>query len=231
MSRQKIIGVFVLVALFIMPAMSMQGWMRDDRRCDFGRGIGPTAGIALLLDDITQEELDNMTLAEIRELREKNRSERDNMTLAEIRELREKKMAEMSNTTLAELKERRGLAGPGPDGGRYGGPQAGLMACPGVGPFCGIELLLDDITQEELDNMTLAEIREFREKKRAEMDNMTLAEIRELREKKMAEMSNTTLAELRGGRGAGYTECPYWPMGGAREGAPRDGWGFRKMQR
>jgi len=82
---------------------------------------------------------------------------------------------------------------------------------PEVGPG-GVWLLMDDLTQEELDNMTLAEIRELREKKRAELENMTLAEIRELKEKKIAEMNNTTLAEMRGK----YMECPYWPMGGAQ---------------
>ncbi|MCX8206539.1 MAG: hypothetical protein N3G75_01730 [Methanothrix sp.] len=90
----------------------------------------------------------------------------------------------------------------------------------------GMWLLMDDITQEELDNMTLAEIRELREQKRAELENMTLAEIRELKEKKLAEMNNTTLAEM---RGKGYMECPYWPMGGAQ--GPMEGPRFGKMQR
>lgn len=96
---------------------------------------------------------------------------------------------------------------------------------PEVGPG-GVWLLMDDITQEELDNMTLAEIRELREKKRAELENMTLAEIRELREKKLAQMNNTTLAEM---RGKGYMECPNWPMGGAQ--GPMGGPRFGKMQR
>lgn len=90
----------------------------------------------------------------------------------------------------------------------------------------GVWLLMDDITQEDLENMTLAEIRELRESKRAELENMTLAEIRALKEKRLAEMENTTLAEM---RGKGYTECPYWPMGGAQ--GPMGGPGYGKMHR
>ncbi|MDI9615896.1 MAG: hypothetical protein QFX31_00785 [Methanothrix sp.] len=235
MSKLKIMGVLALTALLAVPAMAMHGWMRggfDDR--GWGPEVGP-GGIWLLMDDITQEELENMTLAEIRELREKKRAELENMTLAEIRELREKKLAQMNNMTLAEMRGK----GPGytecpywPMGGAQG-PTGfrGMGPCDAetcVGSIGGIWLLMDDLTQEELDNMTLAEIRELREKKRAELENMTLAEIRELREKKLAEMNSTTLAEMRG-KGPGYTECPYWPMGGAQ--GPMGGPRFGKMQR
>jgi hypothetical protein len=224
-------GVLALAALLAVPAMSMHDGMRG-RFYDRGYGpeVGP-GGVWLLMDDLTQEDLDNMTLAEIRELRETKRAELENMTLAEIRELREKKIAEMNNTTLAEMRGKYMECPYWPMGGaqgpRAGAPGAG-RGCDGRGlgiaPFGGLWMLMDDLTQEDLDNMTLAEIRELRETKRAELENMTLAEIRELREKKIAEMNNTTLAEMRGK----YMECPYWPMGGAQ--GPR-GMGYGKMQR
>jgi len=237
-SGLKIMGVLALAALLAVPAMSMHDCMNcrfEDRGC--GPEVGP-GGLGLLMDDLTQEELDNMTLAEIRELREQKRAELENMTLAEIRELREKKIAEMDNKTLSEI---RGW-GPGytecpywPMGGAQG-PMSGARGFGrgldgdrglGIAPFGGLWMLMDDVAQEELDNMTLAEIRELREQKRAELENMTLAEIRELREKKIAEMDNKTLSEIRGW-GPGYTECPYWPMGGAQG---QRGMGYGKMQR
>ncbi|MGD9911225.1 hypothetical protein [Methanothrix sp.] len=247
MSRLKIMGVLVLTALLAVPAMSMHDGVRgrfDDR--GWGPEMGP-GGVWLLMDDITQEDLENMTLAEIRELRESKRAELENMTLAEIRELRESKRAELENMTLAEiraLKEKRlaementtlaEMRGKGYTECPYW-PMGGAQGLRGVGPcdadICmkglgGMWLLMDDITQEDLENMTLAEIRELRESKRAELENMTLAEIRELKEKRLAEMENTTLAEM---RGKGYTECPYWPMGGAQ--GPMGGPGYGKMHR
>ncbi|ABK14374.1 hypothetical protein [Methanothrix thermoacetophila] len=228
MSRLKIMGVLVLTALLAVPAMSMHDGVRG--RFD-DRGWGPEmrpGGVWLLMDDITQEDLENMTLAEIRELRESKRAELENMTLAEIRALKEKRLAEMENTTLAEMRGKGYTECPyWPMGGAQGlrgvGPCDADICMKGLG---GMWLLMDDITQEDLENMTLAEIRELRESKRAELENMTLAEIRELKEKRLAEMENTTLAEM---RGKGYTECPYWPMGGAQ--GPMGGPGYGKMHR
>jgi hypothetical protein len=62
-------------------------------------------------------------------------------------------------------------------------------------------LLMDNLTEEELNNMTLAEIKELEQKKMEELNNMTLAEIEELWQQKRDELDNTTLKELKGGWG------------------------------
>lgn len=61
----------------------------------------------LLVDDATRDNFQNMTLFEIKELREQKTQELRNMTLAEIDDLRALKMQEFENMTLAQLNETR----------------------------------------------------------------------------------------------------------------------------
>ena len=157
--------------------------------------------------DLTDEEMMNMTLAELKELKDQKMAEMENMTLSDLKQMREEQRAERENMTLADVQEQGRFKGDGRfDNQRFDGRQAdgcqgdGRQAGPdGMHPFMGGDLcLLDlDISQEELDGMTLAEIQALREQKRAEMENMTLAEIQALREQKRAEMENMTLAELK----------------------------------
>jgi uncharacterized protein YqfB (UPF0267 family) len=140
------------------------------------RGCG---GAFLLMDDLTEEEMQSMTLAELNELRQQKMDEFRNMTAEEIEALREEKRAEMENMTLAELKEQKQ--------GKFYRPFIGGGAC----------LLVTDLTAEELEGMTLAEIEALKQEKMDELANMTLAEIEVLKEEKMAEMENMTLAELK----------------------------------
>lgn len=136
-------------------------------------------GAFLLMDDLTEEEMQSMTLAELNELRQQKMNEFRNMTAEEIEALREEKRAEMENMTLAELREIR------QDG--FDCPFIGGRAC----------LLVTDLTAEELEGMTLAEIEALKQEKIDELNNMTLAEIEALKEEKMAEMENMTIAELK----------------------------------
>ena len=66
----------------------------------------------------------------------------------------------------------------------------------GFDPF----MMMDDLSQEELNNLTMAEIRDLKQKKMQEMENMTLGQIKELQQKKMQErmdmFNNTTLGDL-----------------------------------
>ncbi len=76
-----------------------------------GFGLGESDDWMLLVDDATKENFENMTLAQIEDLREQKTSELNNMTLAEIKELREQKATEarekFENMTLGEIKEMR----------------------------------------------------------------------------------------------------------------------------
>ena len=117
----------------------------------------------LLMDDLTEEEIENMTLAELNELRQQKMDEFRNMTAEEIEALREEKRAEMENMTLAELKEMKQ--------DRFDRPFIGGGAC----------LLATDLTAEELEGMTLAEIEALKGEKMDELNNMTIAEIEALK--------------------------------------------------
>jgi hypothetical protein len=136
-------------------------------------------GAFLLMDDLTEEEMQGMTLAELNELRQQKMDEFRNMTAEEIDALREEKWAEMENMTIAELREQRQ--------DRFDRPFIGGGAC----------LLVTDLTAEELEGMTLAEIEALKQEKTDELNNMTIAEIDALKEERRAEMENMTIAELK----------------------------------
>lgn len=183
----KSVITLAVVCLLAVPALSMpNSGGKADRtggmnNCEMdqpqmGRGCG---GAFLLMGDLTEEEMQSMTLAELKELREQKMNELQNMTAEEIEALREEKRAEMENMTIAELREMRQE--------KFDRPFVGGGAC----------LLVTDLTAEDLENMTLAEIETLRQEKIDELNNMTLAEIATLQEEKQAEMENMTIAELK----------------------------------
>lgn len=141
-----------------------------------GRGFGDCL---LLMTDLTPEEMESMTLGELQNLREQKMDELRNMTAEEIEALREEKRAEMDNMTIAELREERQNG--------FDRPFIGGGAC----------LLATDLTAEDLEGMTLAQIEDLRQQKIDELNNMTIAEIEEMNEQNRAEMENMTIAELR----------------------------------
>ncbi len=210
--HKRIILALAAICLLAAPALSNH-W--DNNRWDRGMGIHQ-GGWLLLADDVTEEDLNNMTLAEIEELKQQKMQELQNMTPAEIQELREQKVQELENMTLAEIRDMRAdgafrgrdMVGYGMAGYFGGfGPDAGPEFCEGqagcrMGGFAGLHggmwtLLVDDATKDNLQNMTLAEIDELSQDKMQELENMTLGEIQDLREQKMQELQNTTLLELK----------------------------------
>jgi len=109
-----------VVCLSMTPALSA-GWDSNNKdRCNasFQRGgsDGPHNWM-LLVDDATRENFDNMTLNQIKELREEKMAQLDNMTLAQIDELQQKQMDKLNNMTLAQIRnmkmDRMGGMGPG----------------------------------------------------------------------------------------------------------------------
>jgi hypothetical protein len=105
---------------------------------------------------------------------------------------------EMTNMTPGELKETRLQALNNATANGYEslskkGSDKGKMDMRGASP---IMLLIDDLTVEDLGNMTINQIKALSDKKMAELDNMTLAEIKLLRDKKMQERNNLTLNQL-----------------------------------
>lgn len=169
----------------------------------------------LLADDVTEEDLDNMTISEIRALEKQEMEKIQNMTPAEIRDLREQKRQETENLAMAETREQNQDRMPRDRNGGWNkmagnfwgiepsaGPDAGgcRTGCR-MGAFEGLDdrmwmLLVDDETRDDLENMTLKEIDELRQQKVQELEGMTLSEIRELKVQKMQEFENATLSEV-----------------------------------
>jgi len=120
---------------------------------------GPGYGDRFDQLNLTEEEMNNMTLAELRELRQESNRDRCPM-----------------------------------DGGQMNqGPMSGPM---GRG-YGDAYLLMDYLTEEEIQSMTLAEFNELKQQKMDELRNMTAEEVEALREEKRAEMDNMTIAELK----------------------------------
>lgn len=96
------------VCLTLTPALAAPCDANSRDRCNGSSEVGGFAGPhdwMLLVDDATKDNFDNMTVNEIRELRDEKISELDNMTTAQIEELHQTQMDKLNNMTLAEIKE------------------------------------------------------------------------------------------------------------------------------
>jgi len=90
---------------------SMSGRGMDESSGQFGKqdnsDMNDASSLLLLDSDITIEKLNNMTVNQIRDLKESKVKEMDGMTLNEIRDLREKKTQEMNNMSLNDISEEK----------------------------------------------------------------------------------------------------------------------------
>jgi len=236
MKKGFIIAITALAAILAAPALAdTQERCFQAESCRGNSFVGPH-GWMLLVDDATKENFQNMTIAEMAALKEQKIQELLNMTPAQIEEKWQQKMKERDNMTIAELKAASEAQSRERFGGKsplreIRGPELrqGNGRGTGPGPCLGCHLLLlDDLTGLDLNNMTLAEIKELEKKKMEELNNMTLAEIEKLREQKRDEIENMTLSELKDrwghpGRGnkPGMAFGPdIWPSGDAERAAP-----------
>jgi CheY-specific phosphatase CheX len=210
MIKMKSIGMKSKIALIAMaavcllmaPAFSMPSdgvafkGMQDGKLCPMG--------------NMTPEEMGNMTLGELQEMREQAWN---NSTACPARN-EGRNCNQMGNRMMAHDGQMGEDAGKnGAFSGRYfGESRHGPM---GIG-FSHL-LQMDDLTADELNNMTLNQIKELQQKKMQELGNMTLNEINELRQKKMQALNNMTLNELMAKQG----NMP--GIGGFMGGAPFQG--------
>jgi hypothetical protein len=136
------------------------------------------------MNNLTEKELNSMTLGQLHQMAQQAWQ---NATPGQCR---------MLNQNGSDCRGPRCLMpGSGPDAGS----KNAAFGCGGNGRMGRASLLLltDDLTMEELNNMTLGQIRDLEQKKMQERNNMTLGQIRELEQKKMEEQNNMTLSELR----------------------------------
>jgi len=204
MRYERSLIALALVCLLVAPAFAMPS-EKGAWNCHYG-GM-------FLLSDLTKEEMENMTLAELEELRQAKmdarQEERENMTLGELRENCSAKgngkaqpaggSCPMSGCADNNMRADQGRG----DQAMFGGQnmRGGQDMRGGFGHGMGIDVegpglfLLMDLTEEEMEDMTLAELKVLREEKMEEIEDMTLAELKALREDKM---ENMTIGEMKG---------------------------------
>jgi hypothetical protein len=196
MKFREISGKIALVALaavclMAVPALSMP--------MDNGPARQEHGGMFAAMNNLTAEEMGNMTLGELKEMR---RQAWNNATACLAKET-----GRNCSQRGIDANESLGMKGKcmGEKSGRMGGEMCsrndnkgqfdkGPQGMSGASP---VMLLMGDLTVEDLGNMTVNQIKALSEKKKAELDNMTLAEIKLLGDKKAAEKENMTLNQLK----------------------------------
>lgn len=102
------------VCLSLTPALAAPCDANNRDRCNNSSEVGGFAGPhdwMLLVDDATKDNFDNMTLNEIRELRDEKINELNNMTLAEIKEMGMGHMGMMGDGMMGQDMMSKGPMG------------------------------------------------------------------------------------------------------------------------
>ncbi|MCX6677471.1 MAG: hypothetical protein NTU95_05940 [Methanothrix sp.] len=170
------------VCLFAAPALSMP---MDSCPGRMGHG-----GMFAPMNNLTAEEMGNMTLGELKEM---ERQSWNNTTACQFKE---------PGQNCSRLGENRKVDGPmnermGAFAGKDDKISRGNNAPQGMRGASPILLLVDDLTVEDLGNMTVNQIKDLSEKKMQELNNMTLEEVKQLQDKKVQERNNLTLNQLK----------------------------------
>ena len=209
MKKTRISGKVALIALaavclLAVPALSMP----------LGDGSGRAGHVAMfdLKNNLTPEELDNMTLGELREMK------MEAMNQSQFCQAGDRNCSQYCRGTKGQMggngPNGQMMGGNGPKGQMDGnGPNGQMMGrdsfqsgrCQGVGSDDGMgrmrgnpaTLLMDDMDLEDLSNMTVAQVRDLIQTKMQELDNMTLSQIKQLELERMQKRENMTLSELR----------------------------------
>jgi hypothetical protein len=200
----KLIGMKCKIALISVAVVCLLMAPAFSAPSDSGAARDKQYGKICSMANITPEQMGNMTLGEIREMRQQAWG---NSTACAAGKAGQN-CSQMGNHTMAYC-EMRGDAGKNGadrhrdfDGSRSYGPNYGPDAH-GKGPIYGPNehgfLLLtemDNLTADELNNMTLNQIKDLQQKKMQELGNMTLNQIRELNQKEMQAQNNMTLNDF-----------------------------------
>ena len=220
MKSTMILGNLAMVALAaacLLAAPALSAPCGDGSR-HFGQGA-----MFDLKNNLTPEEMDNMTLGELKEMRT------ESMNQSQFCPAGDGNCSQSCRGANGQMMGGNGPDGKigrnGPDGkmGRNGpncqmggneadgqmmgrdGDQPGR--CQGAGPDDGMgrnmfrgnpaALLMEDMDVEDLSNMTVSQVRDLIQTKMQELDNMTLSQIKQLKLERMQKMENMTLSELK----------------------------------
>jgi hypothetical protein len=165
--------------------------------------------LCMPMNNLTAEEMGNMTLGELKVMQHQAWN---NTTACPAKEpgrncsqwgrnaneslgMKGKGMGDnqMRDCPMNSMSKRMGGAMCGQND-KCGGCDKASMGMRGASP---IMLLIDDLTVDDLGNMTVNQIKDLSEKKMQEMENMTLNQIKQLQDKKAAEKDNLTLNQLK----------------------------------
>ena len=201
MKQTMISGKMALIALAAVcllaaPALSMP----------MGDGSGRPGHGAMfdMKNNLTPEELDNMTLGELKEM------QRESMNQSQCAG-GDKNCSQDCRGPEARMMGKDGQNGQMMNGD---GPNCQMMGRDGQAGQCqgschddganrnmfgGNQafLLMDDLKAEDISNMTVGQVRDMIQTKMQELDNMTLSQIKQLKLEKMQRMENMTLSELK----------------------------------
>jgi hypothetical protein len=183
-----------VVCLLMAPAFSVP----SDRAAAKDKQDGKLYSMA----NITPEQMGNMTLGEIREMRQQAWGNSTACTAGKAGQKAGQNCSQMGNHTMAYGK-MRGNAGKN-EANNFRDFDGSRSFRPNYGPDAhGFQLLMrmDNLTVDKLNNMTLNQIKDLQQKKMQELGNMTLNQIRELNQKEMQAQNNMTLNELRAKEG------------------------------
>ena len=220
MRSTMILGKLAMIALaaaclLAAPALSAP--------CAEGSGHFGQGAMFDLKNNLTPEEMDNMTLGELKEMRE------ESMNQSQFCPAGEGNCSQSCRGANGQMMggngpncqmgrngpdSKMGGNGPnfqmgrnGPDGQMMGRDGAQSGRCQGDGTDDGMgrnmfrsnpaALLMEDMDAEDLSNMTLSQVRDLIQTKMQELDNMTLTQIKQLKLEKMQKMENMTLSELK----------------------------------
>lgn len=193
------------VCLLAAPALSMP---MGDNSCRSGHGC-----MFDMKNNLTPEEMDNMTLGELREMQRQSCNESGSCPQMDDGQNRARdggNCGDHGQMMGGRMNGKDGQAGQmmggrmngmdGQAGRMMGGDGAGCDGSRMAGPGnrgSPLILLMGDLTMDDLSNMTLNEIKDLAQTKMQELDNMTLAQIKELETAQVQTKENLTLAEVK----------------------------------
>ncbi len=149
-------------------------------------------GKVCLMANITPEQMGNMTLGELREMRQQAWGNSTACTAGWAGN----NCSQMGNYTAAYGKMRgHSFKNDAYRGMDFGGPNYGPNYGTNARGFLPL-MRMDNLTVDKLNNMTLNQIEDLRQKTMQELGNMTLNQIREMNQKEIQARNNMTLNEL-----------------------------------
>jgi len=190
MKFMKISGKVALITLAAVCLLAVPALSMPMDNCPGRMGHG---GMFAPMNNLTAEEMGNMTLGELKEMQ---RQSWNNTTACQAKEPGQNCSQWGDNQKRdGPMNEKSGRMGA------FSGKDDKSCLCDkapqGMARASPILLLIDDLTVADLGNMTVNQIKDLSQKKMQELDNMTLAEVKQLQEKKVQERNNLTLNQLK----------------------------------